>query len=129
MCCKQWLMFPQMKQHLRSLQERIFWLSCDGWSSRNKISYFALLLNYVTNSTPVSWILCVQQESDHTAEHLAGETRETLKAWDVLLSEIQGLVADNTNSMPAMARELGVPFQGCAAHKLNLVIKHSIEVW
>jgi len=55
-CCKPTqLMFLEMKQHLTSLQDRIFWLSCDGWSS-------------------VSWVLCVQQESDHTSEHLAEET-------------------------------------------------------
>jgi len=99
-CCKPTqLMFLEMKRHLTSLQDRIFWLSCDGWSS-------------------VSWVLCVQQESDHTSEHLAEETTETLKAWDVSLStDIQGLVADNTNSMPALASLLGVRFRGCAAHK------------
>jgi len=73
-------------------------------------------------------ILAVQQESDHTSDHLAGEIREILKAWDILISEIQGLVADNTNSMPALARALGVVFKGCDAHKLNLVVKHAKSV-
>ena len=108
-------MFLQMKQILGSLQERNFWLSCDGWTSKNKISYFALLLNYINSGTPVSWVLCVQEESDHSSEYLAEEIKETLKSWGISISQIRGLVADNTNAMPALANLLGVPFRGCSA--------------
>jgi len=38
------------------------------------------------------------------------------------------MVADNTASMPALARELEMKFHGCDGHKLNLVVSHALEV-
>jgi len=76
----------------------------------------------------VCFVLAVQHEGNHTSEHLAGEVRQILTQWDIPLSEIQGLVADNTASMPALALLLGIPFKGCGAHKLNLVVTHSLDV-
>jgi hypothetical protein len=59
---------------------------------------------------------------------LAGEIKNVLKEFGLKQSEIAGLVADNTSSMPALARELGIKFRGCDAHKLNLVVTHSLTV-
>jgi len=95
------------------LKQRLFWLSCDGWTF---------------NGRAVSWVLSVVQESDHTSDHLAEEIREILKAWNILMEEIEGLMADNTNAMSALACELGLPFKGCNGHKFNLVVNHSLEV-
>jgi len=76
----------------------------------------------------ICFVLFVQHDSDHTSEHLAEETRAGLNEWGISLTDIQGLVADNTASMPALAHELGITFKGCDAHKLNLVVSHSLIV-
>jgi len=60
--------------------------------------------------------------------HLAGEIRGILKEFGIKPSDITGMVADNTASMPALARELEMKFHGCDGHKLNLVVSHALEV-
>ena len=41
--------------------------------------------------------------------------------------DILFLVADNTNTNPATADLLGVPFIGCASHRFNLAVQKYLE--
>ena len=42
------------------------------------------------------------------------------------LSNVKCLICDNENLNKAIARLLNIPMIGCASHRLNLAVKHSI---
>jgi predicted protein tyrosine phosphatase len=62
------------------------------------------------------------QESYTAATHAAFITDTLVNIYGKPSTCIQYLVADNTETMPATARKLNVPFIGCASHRLNLAV-------
>ena len=79
----------------------------------SKISYYGPSENRFTAQTQADFIVDVVE---NVVENVCR------KKEDILF-----LVADNTNTNPATADLLGVPFIGCASHRFNLAVQKYLE--
>jgi len=111
------------------------WLTIDGWTSRAGQSYCGIIVHFLTlNFSPVSLLLSTIPTNDHDANSVAESVTSTLKVWE-LEKMVEGMVGDNTRSVPKTAQIIAedpdfeeFEFWGCAAHLLNLVVKHSLDL-
>jgi hypothetical protein len=103
-----------------------FGIVLDGWSdgsSNHMVSFFA--------SCPLSngceliliGMNVLDDITNQSAQNHVDTLRSILFKYGKDLSNVNFLVADNTNLNPCIANLLRVPFIGCASHKLNLAIR------
>jgi hypothetical protein len=103
-----------------------FGIALDGWSdgsSNHMVSFFACC----PTSTGCEIILIGMNVLDditgQDAPNHVNTLRNILLRYNKDLTNVNFLVADNTNLNPCIANLLRVPFVGCASHKLNLALK------
>jgi len=113
--------------HKIILNQNFLWLTIDAWSSIRNDSYFSVMAHFLTEDfRNVTFVLGVLQTFSHTSEHLGNEVKELCKIWGIW-GKIQGIVADNTNSMPCLCEKIELEFFGCYGHKINLCYQHSLK--
>jgi hypothetical protein len=122
-----------MKETIKSLLKGVkFGLITDGWDDGNGTHYFAVFCVFKKSTSPDATTLLLAMtppidETNFTAENIANTIDEIIQSYEKTRDDILFLVADNTNTMPALARRLGCPMIGCASHKLNLAVKRSLS--
>lgn len=103
-----------------------FGVMIDGWDAKAFSVTGIFANNYSSTDTDDRFILLaaspMYDEESYTAATHAVFITETMVLYGKDQTAIQYLVADNTETMPATARALRVPFIGCASHRLNLSI-------
>jgi ribosomal protein S30 len=68
-------------------------------------------------------------ETEYGAISQAAFIVDTVEAFDRTKESILFLVGENTNTNPATARKLGVPFIGCASHRFNLAVQSYLDTY
>jgi len=110
------------------------WITIDSWTSRATQSYCGIILHFLSpDFDPMSFVLTTVATNDHDAQSLSTEIKATLRVWE--LQNTKGMVGDNTRTVPKTAQLVAedvdfeeFEFWGCAAHLINLVVKHSLEM-
>jgi hypothetical protein len=98
-------------------------ITTDCWTSKNqKLGYIGITAHYFDQFILKTVCLGVKQlHGSHTAPYLAQVLTDVFEEHNIR-DKITGLMGDNAATMPATARELNIPFYGCLAHTLNLII-------
>lgn len=99
----------------------------DGWTSLNTQSFFTTTVHYVNND----WILksavlgTIQMTGSHTSQNISEELKATHTKWNLPASPIA--TTDNAANEQKAFELLNWERFGCYGHRINLVVKHSLE--
>jgi hypothetical protein len=106
-----------------------FGLFIDGWTEE-KTHYFGVFAAYAKDGKNYQRFLTMAppfDETRFTAQTQADFIVDVVENVCRKKEDILFLVADNTNTNPATADLLGVPFIGCASHRFNLAVQKYLE--
>lgn len=116
-----------VEQKIAKLLGTKFGIMVDGWDAKAFSVVGIYANNYTSAKIDDRFILLaaspMYDEESFTASTHAAYIIDTVALYGKEQGAIQYLVADNTETMPATARVLRVPFIGCASHRLNLSIE------
>ena len=102
-----------------------FGLLIDGWTE-GTTHYYGLFAAYSKGTNNYQRFLTISppfDETEYGAVSQASFIVDTVEAYNRNKDSILFLVGDNTNTNPATAAKLGVPFIGCASHRFNLAVQ------
>ena len=106
-----------------------FGLVIDGWTEGNT-HYFGVFAAYSKDGKNYTRFLTIAppfDETRFTAQTQADFLVDVVENINRSKEDILFLVADNTNTNPATADLLDVPFIGCASHRFNLAVQKYLE--
>ena len=116
-----------VEQKIAKILDSKFGVMVEGWDAKAFTVVGIYANNYLSSNLDDQFILLAASpmfdEESLTASTHAAFIVDTVALYGKDLSAIIFLVADNTETMPATARVLRVPFIGCASHRLNLSIE------
>jgi hypothetical protein len=140
--CSQWESISEdtLSKYLRLVEAKIdenlkkelpkqFGIVIDGWSE-GTTHYYGVFAAYSKEGRNYQRFLSISpgmDETSFTAKDQADYIVDVVELLDRQKSEILFLVADNTNTNPATAEILGVPFIGCASHRFNLAVQRYLQ--
>jgi hypothetical protein len=96
----------------------------DGWSERG--NHYLAIYAAMPQGSPLllAFAPFLNEEQLSASEHIAFADY-VLDLYKIDKEKIACLIGDNCNTNKAFAMRIGVPFIGCASHRLNLAIKHT----
>lgn len=106
-----------------------FGLIIDGWTE-GSTHYFGVFAAYTKDGKNYQRFLTMAppiDETRFTAQTQADFIVDVVENVCRKKEDILYLVADNTNTNPATADLLGVPFIGCASHRFNIAVQKYLE--
>ena len=109
-------------------------MTLDMWDDKCGNKYLGVFVVYpdAHYSKPVYFLLCCTPLLDETTSCAAAQCetiREALRRCGLEINHFNYIVADNTAVNPAIARVLGLPFVGCASHRLALAIGRLLNLF
>lgn len=104
-------------------------LTCDGWTSVNNTSFYALTSHFFDSNTKLKSLLleCSEFSGRHTADNISSWITAVLNRFSINF-KIAALVTDNAANMKLAATYLNMRHLGCFAHSLNLVVQTAISI-
>jgi hypothetical protein len=108
-------------------------ITFDHWKADNQTNYLVITIHYISelNWTLQSRCLSVVNLENVNADHTSSATekiiRGELEKHGISQSSIYFATTDTTNTMPCTVRQLGINWQGCAAHSLQLSINAALD--
>ena len=119
----------KIDEKLKQELPKKFGIVIDGWSE-GTTHYYGVYANYEKEGKHYVRFLVIApplDETGFTAQNQADFIVDLVESLDREKGDILFLVADNTNTNPATASILKVPFIGCASHKFNLAVQRYLE--
>jgi hypothetical protein len=123
------LVEARIDEQLKEELPNQFDLVIDGWTE-GKTHYFGVFAAYAKDCKNYQRFLTMAppfDETRFTAQTQADFIVNVVENVCRKKEDILFLVADNTNTNPATADLLGVPFIGCASHRFNLAVQKYLE--
>lgn len=121
------LMSEEVFKNIKKELPDKFGLILDGWKASNTVHYIGIYATYPVASVRVKTLLAIcpfVYERDHGADSYYATIEATLEYYGKTLANLYWFTTVNTSVNRSLANKLGIPFVGCYAHKLNLIIKH-----
>lgn len=121
----------EIENALKNELPQRFGLLIDGWSE-GTTHYYGLFAAYTEGTVHYQRFLTIAPPLDETAygaESQASFIVDTVEAYNRTKNSILFLVGDNTNTNPATAAKLDVPFIGCASHRFNLAVQSYLDTY
>lgn len=102
-------------------------LTHDGWTSNNTQSYDTVTCHMINDSWEMrSAVLETSKvEGQHTGENIAKSLQGTIETWK--LGAPVAVTTDNAANEQKAVRLLGLTRFGCFGHRVNLVVKKSLQ--
>ena len=103
-------------------------LSADTWTSINTEAFLAVTCHFITSQTQLKSVLLgvLNFPEQHTAKNIAEKVISLKQEWE-LEGKITCIVTDGAANMIACGRELQLRHTICIAHRINTMVKKSIE--
>lgn len=107
-------------------------LTFDHWKADNADNFLVLTVHFISTdwqlvSICLSVVNLEEIDADHTAAACNRIIREQLEKYQVAIDDVLYVTTDTTNTMPCAARMLGIDWQGCGAHMLQLAINKALD--
>jgi hypothetical protein len=121
----------EIEKNLKDELPQRFGLLIDGWTE-GTTHYYGLFAAYRKGTVNYQRFLTISppfDETEYGAISQASFIVDTVEAFDRTKESILFLVGDNTNTNPATATKLGVPFIGCASHRFNLAVQSYLDTY
>lgn len=121
----------EIEKTLKNELPQRFGLLIDGWTEETT-HYYGLFAAYAKGTVNYQRFLTISppfDETEYGAVSQASFIVDTVEAYNRTKDCILFLVGDNTNTNPATATKLGVPFIGCASHRFNLAVQSYLDTY
>ena len=124
-------MYVKVQNKLKKLLEQVcsVSLTTDLWTSHTTDSYNSVTIHFFnpnTETLEAKILECAPFDSDHSGKELAKDIEKILVEFGVL-GKISAGISDHASNVKLAFRELGLPWQGCLAHNLNLIFKDGYD--
>jgi len=126
-------MYESVVQKVRTQLQNVsaVCLTCDGWTSRNNQSFFAVTAHFIDpeNDIKLESVLlgCRSFPLSHTADNISEFMKDTVAEWR-LSDRISAVVTDNASNMKSAIDKCNWRRLSCFAHTINLIVHNGIEV-
>ncbi|XP_053374207.1 E3 SUMO-protein ligase ZBED1-like [Mercenaria mercenaria] len=99
----------------------------DGWTSCATESYDTVTAHFINSNWELrsAVLQTTKVEGSHTGEHIAERLKEMVSDWNI---PVPTVVTDNAANERKAIQLLGWERFGCYGHRLNLAVKHSLDV-
>ena len=121
----------EIEESLKNELPHRFGLLIDGWTE-GTTHYYGIFAAYAKGQVNYQRFLTISppfDETEYGADSQASFIVDTIEAYNRTKDCILFLVGDNTNTNPATAMKLGVPFIGCASHRFNLAVQSYLHTY
>jgi hypothetical protein len=106
-------------------------LTHDGWTSINTQSYDTVTGHLITDDWELkSMVLQTKKiEGQHSGENISKNLQDTINAWGMSdAGHVTSVTTDNAANEQKAIRILALTRFGCYGHRVNLVVKKSLDV-